>query len=116
MYTGNIDRLWRMYGIANQLLAAIALAVGTTYLLMRAPKRVYALCTAVPLVFVVATVFTAGVESIYQWLNELAAWNLQLADPAATAAKIDNSIDCRMPSPGETRNRTSLAICPPSNG
>jgi carbon starvation protein len=33
LYTGDIDRLWRMMGIANQLLATIALAVGTTYLL-----------------------------------------------------------------------------------
>ena len=45
LYTGNIARLWRMMGIANQLLAAIALAVGTTYLLLHAPKRRYALCT-----------------------------------------------------------------------
>jgi carbon starvation protein len=89
LYTGNIDRLWRMMGIANQLLAAIALAVGTSYLLIHAPKRIYALCTAIPLVFVVATVFTAGVESIQQWLQELAVWNLQLADPATSAAMME---------------------------
>ena len=88
LYTGNIDRLWRMCGIANQLLAVIALAVGTTYLLVHAPRRVYALCTALPLVFVVATVFTAGIESIHQWLQELTAWNLQLADPATTAERL----------------------------
>jgi carbon starvation protein CstA len=82
LYTGNIDRLWRMMGIANQLLAVIALAVGTTYLLMHAPKRIYALCTALPMVFVVVTVFTAGIESIQQWLNELEALGVQLADPA----------------------------------
>ena len=52
LYTGNIASLWRMMGIANQLLATIALAVGTTYLLKNAPKRVYALCTAIPLAFV----------------------------------------------------------------
>ena len=39
LYTGNIASLWRMMGIANQLLAVIALAVGTTYLLQHAPKR-----------------------------------------------------------------------------
>jgi carbon starvation protein len=87
LYTGNIDRLWRMMGIANQLLAAIALAVGTTYLLVHAPKRRYALCTGIPLVFVVVTVFTAGAESIGQWLRELAVWNVQLADPAITVAR-----------------------------
>jgi carbon starvation protein len=88
LYTGNIDRLWRMMGIANQLLAAIALAVGTTYLLLHAPKRRYALCTAIPLVFVVVTVFTAGVESIHQWLNDLAALNLQLTDAVLPAGQL----------------------------
>ena len=37
LLTGNIDRLWRMMGIANQLLATIGLAVGTVYLLLHAP-------------------------------------------------------------------------------
>jgi len=71
LYTGNISSLWRMMGIANQLLATIALAVGTTYLLQHAARRVYALCTAVPLAFVIVTVFTAGIESIQRWLEEL---------------------------------------------
>jgi carbon starvation protein len=88
LYTGNIDRLWRMMGIANQLLAVIALAVGTTYLLLHAPKRAYALCTAIPMIFVVVTVFTAGVESIHQWWNELAALNLQLSDAALPAKQL----------------------------
>ena len=48
LYMGTLDTLWRMLGIANQLLAAIALAVGTTYLLLHAPKRRYALCTGYP--------------------------------------------------------------------
>ncbi len=72
LYSGNIATLWRMMGIANQLLATIALAIGTTYLLKHASKRIYALCTGIPLVFVVATVFTAGVESIQSWWRELA--------------------------------------------
>lgn len=78
LYTGSIDSLWRMMGIANQLLACIALAVGTTYLLKNGGKRIYALCTFLPWVFVVFTVFTAGVQSILNWIkalqgNELAA-------------------------------------------
>lgn len=89
LYTGNIDRLWRMMGIANQLLAAIALAVGTTYLLTHASNRAYALCTGLPLVFVVATVFTAGIESIQQWLGELAKWKLALEDPSLAATKVE---------------------------
>jgi carbon starvation protein len=79
LYTGNIASLWRMMGIANQLLATIALAVGTTYLLKHAPRRIYALCTATPLLFVIVTVFTAGIQSIQLWLQELAL-------PGTTAA------------------------------
>ena len=72
LFLGNFATLWRMMGIANQLLATIALTVGTTYLLKHAPKQAYALCTGLPLVFVVATVFTAGVQSIQSWRQELA--------------------------------------------
>jgi carbon starvation protein len=67
LYIGNLDTLWRMLGIANQLLAVIALAIGTTYLLKHSPKRIYALCTALPLAFALVTVFTAGVQSIDMW-------------------------------------------------
>jgi carbon starvation protein len=67
LYMGTLDTLWRMLGIANQLLAAIALAVGTTYLLLHAPKRRYALCTGIPFVFIFVTVVTASVMSIRGW-------------------------------------------------
>jgi carbon starvation protein len=71
LYSGNIANLWRILGIANQLLATIGLALGTTYLLKYAPRRSYALCTGLPLAFVVVTVFWAVVESIQSWLEEL---------------------------------------------
>jgi len=67
LYRGDLKTLWGMLGIANQLLAAIALAVGTTYILNHAPRRIYALCTAVPFAGVIVTVFTAGVQSIDGW-------------------------------------------------
>jgi carbon starvation protein len=67
LYVGTLDILWRMLGIANQLLATIALAVGTTYLLLHAPKRRYALCTGIPFVFILVTIVTASVMSIHGW-------------------------------------------------
>jgi len=67
LYIGNLETLWKMLGIANQLLATIALAIGTTYLLLHAPKRIYAVCTAIPFVFAAVTTFTAGVDSVYGW-------------------------------------------------
>ncbi len=86
LYIGNLDVLWRMLGIANQLLATIALVVGTTYLLKHTAKRSYALCTGIPLVFVVATVFTAGVWSIGMWWNAAAAMTGSEAFMARLAA------------------------------
>jgi carbon starvation protein len=90
LYTGNINTLWRMLGIANQLLATIALAIGTTYLLLHAPKRVHALCTGIPFVFVIITVLTAGCQSIAGWWNvEIPRLLAQLNQPylAAPAAE-----------------------------
>lgn len=62
--TGNIQTLWPMFGIANQLLACTALAVGTTLILREAAKKVYALVTFLPLVFVSGTTLTAAVQSV----------------------------------------------------
>jgi carbon starvation protein len=90
LYTGNINTLWRMLGIANQLLAAIALAVGTTFLINHAPKRKYALCTGIPFVFVLVTVMVAGVQSVQGWWNKIPgattqeAFSLQLMSVLAS--------------------------------
>jgi carbon starvation protein len=67
LYIGNLDTLWRMLGIVNQLLATIALTVGTTYILIHSSKRIYALCTALPLAFILVTVTVAGVQSARNW-------------------------------------------------
>jgi carbon starvation protein len=64
LYNNDISTIWPMFGIANQLLAAIALAVGTTLILQLAPKKIYALTTIIPFVFVFITTMVAGVESI----------------------------------------------------
>ncbi|HEY2759373.1 MAG TPA: carbon starvation protein A, partial [Pirellulales bacterium] len=84
LYMGTLDILWRMLGIANQLLATIALAVGTTYLLLHAPKRRYALCTGIPFVFILVTIVTASVMSIHGW------WVYDI--PAAEVAHAANTV------------------------
>ncbi len=63
IYTGNISTLWPLFGTGNQLLATIALAVTTTFLINMGKAR-YAWITAVPMVFVGVTTVTAGVLSI----------------------------------------------------
>jgi carbon starvation protein len=62
--TGNISTIWPMFGIANQLLACTALAIGTTILLREARRVQYALVTFLPLLFVGTTTLTAGVQSV----------------------------------------------------
>jgi carbon starvation protein len=63
IWTGSISTIWPMFGIANQLLAAVALAVGTTIIINLGKAR-YAWVTLVPLAFVSVTTLTAGVLSV----------------------------------------------------
>ena len=64
LLAGNITTIWPMFGVANQLLSAIALAIGTTFIMKRT-KPVYALVTFVPYVFMMATTAVAGVMNIF---------------------------------------------------
>jgi len=59
IYTGNVSTIWPMFGTANQLLATIALAVGTSFIINRG-KIKYAWITILPMTFVGITTLTAG--------------------------------------------------------
>ena len=63
IYTGSISTIWPLFGTGNQLLATIALAVATTFLINMGKAR-YAWCTAIPMAFVGVTTLTAAVLSI----------------------------------------------------
>lgn len=63
IYTGSVSTIWPMFGSANQLLATIALAVGTTWIINRG-KAKYAWVTIIPFVFVGVTTMTACVMNI----------------------------------------------------
>ena len=63
IYTGNISTIWPLFGTGNQLLATIALAVVTTFLINMGKAR-YAWISGIPMCFVGATTITAGVLSI----------------------------------------------------
>jgi carbon starvation protein len=69
---GGINSLWPLFGIANQMLAAIALCLGTTIILkmqladkLKIAKPALALITLIPLIWLLAVTFTAGVEKIW---------------------------------------------------
>jgi carbon starvation protein len=63
IYTGSVSSIWPMFGTANQLLAAIALTVGTSFIINRGKAR-YAWVTIVPLIFVTITTLVAGAMNI----------------------------------------------------
>ena len=63
IYTGSVSTIWPMFGVANQLLATLALAVGTSYLI-NTGKRKYIWITLVPMTFVGITTITGGVMNM----------------------------------------------------
>ena len=62
VWTGTVSAIWPMLGVSNQLLAAFALAIGTSVLINMGKAR-YVWCTLVPLAFMCVNTLTAG------WLN-----------------------------------------------
>jgi carbon starvation protein len=74
IYRGSIATIWPMFGVANQLLAALALAVGTT-VLIRMGKARYTPVTLVPMVCMFVITFTASWQLIVRF------WGLAATDP-----------------------------------
>ncbi len=63
IWTSSIDTIWPMFGIANQLLAGIALCIVSTWLFQCGRGR-YIWVTAIPLAFIMSTTFTAAAQML----------------------------------------------------
>jgi carbon starvation protein len=84
VYFGEISTIWPMFGVANQLLATLALCIGTIFIPQHSQKWYYCLITFVPSLFMFATTFTASIDNIIN--NYLPKHNFQGNMNAALSA------------------------------
>jgi carbon starvation protein len=63
IWTGNISTIWPLFGVANQLLGSVGLAVATT-ILINMGRAKYAWVTFLPLCFLATSTLTAGYMSV----------------------------------------------------
>ncbi len=90
---GGINSLWPLFGIANQLLAAVALVVATTILLKMGRAR-FVWVTLIPMAWLIAVTMTASYQKLFSanprlgFLAQASALASQISSGAIPAAQI----------------------------
>ena len=80
-----------MFGIANQMLAVIALSVVTAYLAIEGRTK-YLWVTVLPLLFVATTTFTAGAEMLSMQINGIKVQMLNAPADRNTAILVQSVV------------------------
>jgi carbon starvation protein len=95
---GGINSLWPLFGITNQLLAAVALCVATT-IIIKMHRAKYALVTLTPLAWLVAVTFTASWHKMFDpdphvgFLAQARTLAAGLSTPATARLIFNNRLD-----------------------
>nr|WP_284701416.1 carbon starvation CstA 5TM domain-containing protein [Rhodoplanes tepidamans] len=58
--SGDINSVWALFGVSNQMMASLGLMIGATIILRLSAKRIYALTCLLPLAYLFVTVNYAG--------------------------------------------------------
>jgi carbon starvation protein len=71
--SGDINSVWALFGVSNQMMASLGLTIGATIILRMSAKRIYMLTCLIPLAYLFVTVNYAGYWMIANvYLNEAA--------------------------------------------
>lgn len=99
---GGINSLWALFGIANQMLAGIALILGTTILFKMGKKR-YVWVTLIPTAWILLVTMAAGYQKIFH--SDPAIGFLAHANKFSSALNNGNLLD-----PAKTTDQMSQII------
>ncbi|OGQ44568.1 MAG: carbon starvation protein CstA [Deltaproteobacteria bacterium RIFCSPLOWO2_12_FULL_43_16] len=69
IHSGSVSTIWPMFGVANQLLAALAFCIGTT-IIIKMGRLKYALVTFLPMLFMFVTTLTASWQLFWIFLDK----------------------------------------------
>ena len=93
--SSSMAAIWPMFGIANQMLAVIALAIVSAFLANEGRVR-YVWVTACPMAVVITTTTTAAVEMLIKLLNTITTQSHNLPASAARWAIVHASVQAAL--------------------
>jgi carbon starvation protein len=86
--SGDISSIWALFGVSNQLMAAVGLTIGATVILKLSRRFAYMLTCLIPLGYLFVTVDTAGIWMVRHIYLNPAAKGFNLFNGAITLVEL----------------------------